>query len=273
VREVSRAGAAGFAAVAGSALRLLPDRFVIALRSGITLTRRLDYAPAAILLRVTSPFEHDYRLRSCEKEPETVTWLASTITPDSVLYDIGANVGAYALIAASVSGGRATVYAFEPGAATYANLVHNVARNGFGASVVPLAVALGSRTGIASFHYASPDAGAAEHPGVGLAADEPGPAAPKVLAYRLDELVRMLHLQAPTHIKIDVDGAELAVLEGAGDVLRSATLRWVQVEVADPDAAGLPVRRVLETAGFRLEATHGHSARVRNLLFNRVATA
>jgi FkbM family methyltransferase len=60
------------------------------------------------------------------KEPDTVAWLDS-LEPGSVLFDVGANVGMYALYAAA-RGLR--VYAFEPESQNFAILNANIALNG-----------------------------------------------------------------------------------------------------------------------------------------------
>ncbi len=53
-----------------------------------------------IWLRATSMPELRWRARSCAKEPWTVRWIQESIRKGDVLYDIGANVGTFALLAA-----------------------------------------------------------------------------------------------------------------------------------------------------------------------------
>ena len=53
--------------------------------------------------------------------------IQSTFSEGDVFWDIGANVGAYSLIAARVT--KATVLAFEPSAQTFSLLVKNVELN------------------------------------------------------------------------------------------------------------------------------------------------
>jgi tRNA G37 N-methylase Trm5 len=59
-------------------------------------------------------------------EPETIRWLDSMLA-DEVMWDVGANVGVYALYAAAVK--RMRVLAFEPSASSYAVLVRNIEIN------------------------------------------------------------------------------------------------------------------------------------------------
>ena len=52
-----------------------------------------------------------------------------------------------------------------------------------------------------------------------------------MFTYRLDTLVDTLALPAPAHIKLDVDGGEMAVLAGAARTLAQPSLKSVLVEV------------------------------------------
>ena len=65
-----------------------------------------DYDRQAIKMGVSSWIEYSIRLHSCKKEPETIAWIEGELSEASVLYDVGANVGAYTLVAAAY-GGRA----------------------------------------------------------------------------------------------------------------------------------------------------------------------
>jgi hypothetical protein len=51
------------------------------------------------------------------------------------------------------------------------------------------------------------------------------------VTFRLDDVVARFGLPLPNHIKLDVDGGELSLLEGAAGVLASPTLQTVLVEV------------------------------------------
>jgi len=270
-RALARGASAAFATVVGTFVRALPARFAVALRSRLELERWLDYDRATIKLRVTSRSELEVRLKSCEKEPETVAWLEKTLTPESVVYDIGANVGAYALVAAAICGGRTTVYAFEPGSETYASLVRNIDANGLAASVTAFPVAIGAKTGVTRFSYSSIEAGAARHAGI-MESGSAGNLANPVLCYQLDDFVRSFKLKPPTHMKVDVDGAELEVLTGAAETLESPGLRWVLIEADFGGHATSALRSALETHGFRLEGDHPHrGSGVHNWLFARMA--
>jgi FkbM family methyltransferase len=203
-------------------------------------------------MRVMTDAE-EYRLRSCSKEPFTIEWIHRCIRGGDVFYDIGANVGAYSLVAAKKPGGGARVVAFEPVYATVATLCANIVLNDAAGSVTPIPVALSNTTGLVGFGLHNLEPGAARHVvGTRPPDDEPVLYEQPAMTFRLDDLVEHLRLPAPTHVKLDVDGAELAVLEGASAILASPTLQSMLVEVAVPESDA--VTDVLERHGFRLES-------------------
>jgi len=188
---------------------------------------RLDYGGAEILVGVTSRAELLSRLRPASKEPWTVRWLEQTLRAGDVLYDVGANVGSYSLIAAALAR-DVRVIAIEPGYANYTALCDNVVLNAQQDVVVPLPVVLAERTGLRTLNYSDVAPGAAGHD-----LEEVNEAAFRqpVLAYRLDELVEQFELPPPNLIKVDVDGGEAAVLAGAEKTLGRAELRSVLLEI------------------------------------------
>ena len=214
--------------------------------------RRLDYEHAELRLHVTTETE-TFRVRACTKEPFTIDWIHSRIGAGDVLYDIGANVGAYSLVAASKPGGGARVYSFEAGYANLAALTANVALNHLARQVTPMPVALSDRTAVDVFNLRDVGAGGARHAlGAGARPEDGDTVFPQpVLVYRLDDLIAQFKLPGPNHIKLDVDGGELAVLAGAPDALASPELRSVLVEVST--ALSDAVTELLGRSGLRLE--------------------
>jgi Met-10+ like-protein len=122
---------------------------------------RLDYEGAEILVGVTSRAEFTSRLRPAAKEPWTVAWLDRSVRAGDVLWDVGANIGAYSLIAASLGREAAAIVAVEPAFANYAALCENVVLNGCQDAVLPLPVLLGDSTRLVTLGVA--EAGSAEH--------------------------------------------------------------------------------------------------------------
>jgi FkbM family methyltransferase len=261
----ARAGAPGGRAVAASETRRdldprepsggAPDG------NGSAARILLDYERHPIWLYVTSDPERHWRARTCAKEPWTVDWIETHIKEGDVFYDIGANVGAFSLIAAKRCRNNLTVVAFEPGYSSFAHLCDNIVLNACDRSIIPIPLPLGAATGLAGFKYRSLHPGQSRH---ALREAMPLPRKGKdkqsgryeqpVLAMRLDELVSRFQLPPPTHIKLDVDGAELKVLEGAGPLLDGPSLRTVLMEVAETLTES--VTCLLQKKGFRLASRH-----------------
>jgi FkbM family methyltransferase len=215
----------------GRNLEHIPDQFFFRVHGRWARRGRLDYPNVDLYLRVTSKLERKMRLRSCSKEPWTVEWIERWVKPGEVFFDIGANVGAYSLIAAK--GSKARVFAFEPGYANFAALCENIVLNDVAERITPLPVGLAARTSLATFSYRNVRSGFASHalrlqpPTNGGAAAYQQP----VLAHALDDLVERFSLPRPNHVKLDVDGAEVAVLAGAVRTLRAPELRSLMIEV------------------------------------------
>jgi FkbM family methyltransferase len=232
----------------------------VAFREHLQVTAPLDYAAAGVRLHTDSSLELASRVNACRKEPETVAWIERYAGQGDVLYDIGANVGAYSLVAASRQGVR--VYAFEPAFPNFTQLSRNVILNGYSGRVIPLHVALHDSTGLVEFNFSDLTAGTALH-SLGGDVDQKGnrftPAASQpVLAFRLEDFVRQFRLPKPTLVKLDVDGHERSVIEGAVEVLSSGCLRslLVELEPSHPDAAAC--RRHLEQLGLQEVACYAH---------------
>lgn len=186
-----------------------------------------------------------------EKEPGTLRWLEQ-LHPGDVFVDIGANIGVYTLVAAQRG---ATVYAFEPHLLNALHLQRNVAANGFNDRVVVVPMALYSESGATRFAYRSLDPGSSGHqcgtPGDRVACEA------STLKLSLDAILTaglLPRLACPALIKIDVDGAELEILIGARDVLRSPVLRSIQVEMDPRNDA--KIVSLLAAEGFVLTARH-----------------
>lgn len=141
--------------------------------------------------------------------------VASLLRRGDVVYDIGANVGLYTLIAARRVGAEGVVYAFEPAAETFAILEQNIARNGL-ASRVRL-----FRSGVSDVLGALDLLGGGDYRAYASFAapnerDHSG-RRERVRIQSLDELVP--ELRPPTFVKIDVEGWESRVLRGAESTL------------------------------------------------------
>lgn len=224
----------------------------------------MDYGRHPIYMCVDSWIENDVRLRSCNKEPGTVEWIEKWFKPGDVFYDIGANVGAYALVAFRFLKRETKVYAFEPGFVTFPQLCRNIHLNDAADAIIPFPVALSGKTSITSFHYENLLSGGALH-ALGSPINYRGREFQleftlSTLAYRLDDFVREFDLPIPNHIKIDVDGTEYEILEGSERTLRQPELRSILLEVNEERECMKEIVDLLDKNGFVLEARRNENS-------------
>jgi FkbM family methyltransferase len=187
----------------------------------------LDYPKTQIKMAVDSKLESTLRLHACAKEPWTVAWIEA-MAPGSVLYDVGANVGSYSLLAASRG---IEVYAFEPMAANLMRLQQNVALNKYEKLVKSFGIGLGERGGIQTVPFSCFVPGYSSVHSQVLSSCKQVFQLP-MLVMSLDALVAF-GFPTPEYIKLDVEEAEPGVLRGARESLTNPAFKGLMVEV-DP---------------------------------------
>jgi FkbM family methyltransferase len=237
----------------------------------------LDHDEHDILVHVESRREWKARACACSKEPKTVAWIEHNLVPGDVFYDIGANVGAYSLLAAAAVDGNACVYAFEPSFANFDHLCRNILLNEAQHAVTPFLVPLGERTGLDKFYFQNTDSGEADHAFGHAVTTSEGQHAGTFLemaGFSLDDFVRLPGVQLPTLMKIDVDGLESKVLLGARQTLSHSGLRGLLIEIDDADPAeSRAMLDLLQDAGLRPLEKHQLRERANNYVFVRDTAA
>ena len=221
------------------------------------LERQLERAPVlvetpvpdagvSVSFSVHTWIEYHNRARdSYSGEPDMIDWLKTTLQPGDVLWDIGANVGAYSILAAKLCPG-ARVFSFEPFIPTFSHLWENIVLNAVTAQVFPVCAGLSNRTAPESLSVVDPRAGSAGH----QVGETGGKMQQGVIAVRGDDLHTLFGLPQPTLLKLDIDGLEIVAVEGLRETLRLATLRSVMIEVQTGKSEE-PVQKACEAAGFR----------------------
>jgi FkbM family methyltransferase len=130
-----------------------------------------------------------------------------------VLFDIGANVGVYSVLGCAKQP-ELQAFAFEPVVENRALLDRNLSLNGVDGRVSIEPVAISDRNGTATISLAAS--------GTHSLSARPDGATREVQTLTLDEFHRD-HQVTPDLIKIDVEGHEAAVLDGARTLLTQAT--------------------------------------------------
>jgi FkbM family methyltransferase len=239
--------------------RKVLDRYRFAWRQRLVKYVAAEDEQCRCLFRCDGPADV-WRARTLfQKEPGTIAWIREAVRGGDVFYDIGANIGLYSLLAAHQVGRHGTVYSFEPHAANFHSLLHNIHLNGFNGRVRPLSVALHDRAGVFDFNYRDWSSGSSMSQLDSTRDAEENDFQPVIselkYAVTVDELVGGGMIRPPDHVKIDVDGNEMCVLQGMRKVLSGKHRpRSLQVEInARHKAQLLPL---LEECGFELYQKH-----------------
>ncbi|HAU1685161.1 TPA: FkbM family methyltransferase [Legionella pneumophila] len=245
----------------------------ILLKQSLVDTVPMDY-PNKEILMVADTIPQWGRLQSCKKEPETVKWLEETIQPGDVFYDIGANIGAYSLVASAITQSESITYAFEPGFSTFSTLSQNIYLNKSSNCIIPFQIALSDATTLVPFHYSNILSGAAMHGLEHPVAEEGQPFEPiysqTIMSYRLDDFIEQFLIKEPNLIKIDVDGSELRVLKGAEKTLTKPSLRSILIELNEEHTIYKPIIDICKKSGFKLRDKYQRgNSQYYNYIYNR----
>lgn len=166
------------------------------------------------------------------KEPETLNWIEG-IPRNSVIWDIGANVGLYSCYAAKAR--DCTVVAFEPSVFNLELLARNISLNGLTEKVVIVPLPLCDTNCLSTLNMTSLEWGGALST-FGKDYGWDGNELQKMFAFQtvgitMDGAFADLRIPLPSYIKLDVDGIEHLILGGGETVLR--TVKGILIEVND----------------------------------------
>lgn len=137
------------------------------------------------------------------------------VSKNDIVYDIGAHVGFYTLLASELVGVNGFVVAFEPFPQNFSHLKNHVEINNC-TNVMINEAAVSNSVGVSMFKEGTGTyTGRLTHNG-----EIP------VKTFSLDEFVRKHPHLMPNCLKIDVEGAEFSVLKGASNLIKKANLRF-----------------------------------------------
>jgi FkbM family methyltransferase len=188
--------------------------------------------------------EYEARIWLGLEERAELAALPRLLAPGDVFVDCGANLGLWSLVAVPLVRDRGKVVAFEPNPQTAERLSRNAAQ---ASGVIDVrAIAVTDRQGRVRLD-----------PGTGHNLSRVTPSGTiEVPATTLDRALDA----APTGIKIDVEGEELAILKGARRVLESRP--WLAIEFSAEHAPGRrlgdwAVHAHLDALGYRAFSFRG----------------
>lgn len=203
---------------------------VAVLRDGTRVAVRLnDYGMQGVLY-----FEGVY-------EPKTTAIVLNLLRPGDVFLDVGANVGYFSCLAASRG---AIVHAFEPNPAVAGQVIRSGELNRFGDRLRVVRKAVSAADGRGELFLPADGSDTAVSSLLPLSTLQGGGSQPVALV-SLDSYCQQHEIERIRAIKIDVEGAELDVLDGAHRVLSEVRPDAVICELSGFED-GSPPREILD---------------------------
>jgi FkbM family methyltransferase len=179
-------------------LALFPRRHVTVVRQGLNQGLRW----------VVGSSTHGCWLGTYEREKQAL--LSRLVRPGMVVWDVGANAGFYTLAFSRLVGETGRVFAFEPLAENANNLLRHLQLNQIRNARV-IQAALAGDTGLTGFSIAESNA---------MGHISPQDGSYLVPTFTADDFLARHPEARPDLLKIDIEGAESALLSGASQLLR-----------------------------------------------------
>ncbi|WP_063800042.1 FkbM family methyltransferase [Bradyrhizobium retamae] len=198
-----------------------------------------------------------------EYKPQELVVLSNLTRKAAVIFDVGANVGWYAIHLASTVNKTSRIFCFEPVPSTRAKLMRNVLLNGLEDRVRIFDFGLSDQSGTTQFFLPEVSGSVAAsaknlHP-------EERTIQVSVLLEKLDDIVEREQIARIDLIKCDVEGGELHVLRGAARVIERDKpvifLEMLRKCARQLDYHPHDIIRLLAESGYRCWAVGDHRLR------------
>ena len=194
------------------------------------------------------------------KEPETIEWINSfkTSAREIIFWDIGANLGLYSIYAA-VKHEKIKIISFEPSTSNLRILSRNISINNLQDKITINQLPLGNKP----FHFSlfrekqfgegeSNNSFNSETNFEGKQLNSEN--SYNLLGTSINSLLEQKILEIPNYIKIDVDGLEHFILEGASNYLSNPNIKSLQIELNEKYINQFEmVKKIMKDSGFKFK--------------------
>ena len=179
----------------------------------------------------------DYRVNTFfTKEPETLEWINNFDKNKKIVFwDIGSNIGLYSIYSA-LKHDNIEIHSFEPSTSNLRVLSRNININNFHDKIFINQFPLSDKDkGYQLMMESDFREGGALH-SFGKNANFEGRKIDvknnyNVYGFSINYLIKNMDFEVPNYIKIDVDGLEHYILNGADEVLKNQKLKSILVEI------------------------------------------
>ena len=185
-------------------------------------SHKLHYLPGTRPIRLSYLNASDVTNRNDARQ---LKFFLDRVRPGDTVLDIGGHHGQYAVLFASLTSPQGRVVTFEPDVAARKILVHNLRLNAFTERVKVEDIALSDSDGTHSFFSRGGDSmSSLARSGLGDNAAANDVTEHIVTTMRLDDYLARSGVGLPQWIKLDTEGAEINILRGAREVLKSGAV-------------------------------------------------
>jgi FkbM family methyltransferase len=202
------------------------------------------------------------------KEPETIAWIKNfqLINNNIIFWDIGANVGIFSIYAASCHE-KIQIYAHEPNFKNLALLSKNISINNFQNIISINQMPLSDNSLHLDTFFEGDDTEGGANSSFKASVNN-STNNYKIIGTNINFLLINNLCEYPNYMKIDIDGLEDLLLNGADYALNYPNLKSILIETdISKNETYDNVTKKLQKYGFKLQSTHLCNKNIYNLIY------
>jgi|TARA_B100000315_G_C14560833_1_gene580514 FkbM family methyltransferase len=231
------------------------------------LKKHVSWDNGNFFLLTENLYEYNFAKYFLEKEKCTTEWIKEYFRKGDVVFDIGANVGHISLYISKQFDDDISIYAFEPGFANFNKLKQNILANSC-PNIKTFNMAFSNSIEIGGFCYKNVAPGRSQHSlfskmhndGMNIEVVLKD----MILILTVDVFIDMFNVPCPSHVKIDVDGAEDNVIKGMEKTLKNKSLQSINIEITGSVNKHEYIINILCEYGFLVYMKKLHKGRTQN---------
>ncbi len=216
------------------------------------------------------------------KEPETISWIESFRKQKNkkiIFWDIGANIGVYSIYSSIFHKNKIEITSFEPSVNNLRVLSRNISINKLLNNISINQLPISDREGeYIQFVENSFNEGAAFH-NLNLSKKRnkynQNKSTYKIYSTNLNNLAKQKNFKYPNYIKIDIDGNEKFLLDGAKKIFNNSKLKSVLIELDERNKNFKYIKNFFKKNKFKLISKNkpplfiSKKENIKNFIFER----